>query len=363
MKINPVRLQKMILPDSFVILTGLSLMKFSALQNSYLHLKKTVDEDQRSGRFLITGSVDLFASSASPDSLAGRIETIELLPFSQSEIALSEPSVFMDRAFAADFPAYGKAVPVQGLTERVLAGGYPEALSRNDDSRQQSWLRSYAESLTTRDIADLHNVLKRNELSKLVRLSAAAAGNLVNLSRLSAPLGISANTVNQWLVLLEQMFLFRRVQAWHHNDHKRLVRSPKLHFLDSGLLAALRNIDTEGLRHHRSQFGILLECFVFSELAKIASVPRNRIQISHYRDKDKVEVDFVLEHKGQVVGIEVKASASVKSDDFTGLKRLKQTAGDAFMCGIILHDGERIQRAGERLFAMPVGTLWANITT
>jgi len=324
-----------------------------------LALKKTVDEDPRPGRFLITGSVDLFASSVSPDSLAGRVETVELLPFSQSEIAQCGPNAFLDRAFTADFPALEETVRTPDLIERVLAGGYPETLVRMDESRQQSWLCSYAAALATRDVTDLQNILKTNELSHLLKLSAATSGTLVNLSTHAASLGVSSKTVGHWLTLLEQMFVLRRIRAWHHNDQKRLVRSPKLHFLDSGLLSALRDIGTEDIGQDRSRFGILLECFVFSELAKLAATSSKNLQISHYRDKDGAEVDFVLERAGQVVGIEVKASASVKSDDFSGLKRLKRAVGEAFACGIILHDSERIQRAGESLFAMPVGTLWA----
>ncbi len=324
-----------------------------------LALKKTVDEDPQPGRFLITGSIDLFASSVAPDSLAGRVETIELLPFSQAKIRQRQPAAFLDRAFAGDFPVVAAAKRTPDLVERVLAGGYPDTLTRKDEARREAWFRSYADALAMHDVSDLQGVRKTRELAQLMSLAAASSGSLVNLSTLAMSLGVSRKTVHHWLALLEKMFILRRIRAWHRNSQKRLVRAPKLHFLDSGLLAALRGVGTEGIKLDRGQFGSLLECFVYSELAKQSASSPNRLYVSHYRDKDKVEVDFVLERAGRVVGIEVKAAASVKSGDFAGLRRLKRAAGDAFVCGILLHDGDRIQRAGEGLYAMPIGILWA----
>jgi uncharacterized protein len=323
-----------------------------------LALKKAVDEDPRAGRFLITGSVDLFQGTISPDSLAGRVETIELLPFSQAEIERRAPPDFLARAFRGDFPALEEPGRTSGLIERVLAGGYPEAVARSDPSRRQAWLKAYARALTTRDVAEISIITKTHELTRLLDHAAIASGQLVNLSALATPLGIDSKTVDRWLTLLEQMFVVRRVRAWHRNDLKRLVRTPKIHFLDTGLLAALGRINSEDIRINRGRLGSLLEGFVFSELAKQAATASGETLISHYRDKDKVEVDFVLERSGNIVGVEVKAAATVRPENFHGLKRLRDAAGKAFACGILLHDGERIQRAGDRLFGMPVGQLW-----
>lgn len=121
----------------------------------------------------------------------------------------------------------------------------------------------------------------------------------------------------------------------------------------------LRRVTEADIKEDRSKLGALLEGFVFSELTKLVGHSDDRITISHLRDRDKVEVDFVLEKAGRIVGLEVKAAASVKPDDFHGLKRLQEATGKAFACGIILHDGERIQRTGDRLFAMSVQQLWA----
>ena len=326
-----------------------------------LALKQAVDEDPRPGRFLITGSVDLFRGSISPDSLAGRVETIELLPFSHAEIAGTGPPDFLDRAFAADFPSLALMGPTGDLAERVISGGFPEALSRAVPSRRRSWLRAYARSLAERDVSDIASIAKRNDLRRLIDHAAASAGQLLNLSALGSRIGVDGKTVDRWLALFEHMFLVRRVVAWRRSGLKRLVKAPKLHFLDSGLLAALQRVSAATVARDRQKLEPHLESFVYAELAKTAALSDDELTLSHYRDKDQVEVDFVLERSpGAIVGIEVKASATVRPRDFKGLKRLRQAVGDRFSCGIILHDGDRIRKAASRLFAMPVKMLWTN---
>lgn len=327
--------------------------------NLILAIKQIVDENPRPGRYLITGSVDLFRGSISPDSLAGRIETIELLPFSQAEIAGAGLPGFLDRAFAGDFPKFAETGPMSDLTERVLAGGFPEALSRAVPARRRNWLLSYARSLAQRDVSDIAAIGKLDEMARLMDHAAVSAGRLLNMSGLGSRLGVDGKTVDRWLNLFEHMFLVRRVRAWHRNDLKRLVRTPKLQFLDSGLLAALRRVDAATIHRDRRQVGALLECFVHSELVKAAALSEEPTAISHYRDKDRVEVDLVLERSpGEVVGVEVKAGATVRPGDFKGLARLKEAAGQRFSCGVVLHDGERVQEASPKLFAMPISVLW-----
>lgn len=324
-----------------------------------LALKKTVDEDLRPGRYLITGSVDLFRGSISPDSLAGRVETIGLLPFSQAEIHAAGPARFLHRAFAADFPALAETGPTGNLTGRVVSGGFPEALARTVPARRSAWLRAYAQALAERDVADIATVVKLDEMRRLLNHVAVSSGQLLNLSALAARLGVDSKTVDRWLVLLEHMFLVRRVPAWRRSRLKRLVKAPKLHFLDSGLLAALRRTGQAEIFGDRQALGPLLECFVFGELAKAAGLSHDAPDLSHYRDKDGIEVDLVLERSpGPIVGIEVKAAATVWPRDFKGLTRLREASGGRFACGVVLHDGDRVQQVDSGMFAMPFRMLW-----
>jgi predicted AAA+ superfamily ATPase len=155
------------------------------------------------------------------------------------------------------------------------------------------------------------------------------------------------------------LFLVRRLEPWFRNRLKRLVKTPKLHFLDSGLLATLLGITQERVRMDRAVFGPLLETFVFSEVLKQVSWMENPCTLWHYRDKDQDEVDIVVEQDtGALVGIEVKASATVTSGDFKGLRKLAAACGADFKLGLVLYDGERSVPFGDRLFAAPLSCLW-----
>ena len=150
------------------------------------------------------------------------------------------------------------------------------------------------------------------------------------------------------------MFLVRRIPAWHRNELKRLVKAPKLQFLDSGLLAALKRVGPKKFAKDRQRLGPLLESFVYWELAKAVSLTGETTTVRHYRDKDQVEVDLVLERSPEeIVGIEVESRATESLEDCRGLKRLEKAAGDHFVCGILLHDGERVQKIAPKLFAIP----------
>jgi hypothetical protein len=327
-----------------------------------LALKRSVDEDRRPGRFLITGSADLFAGSVAPDSLAGRVETIALLPLSQAEIERAPPPQFLDRAFSGDLFA-GELGPATAagqtadLVERVLAGGFPEALARASAARRRDWLAAYAQSLAERDVADIAQIDKGDRMGRVIELAALMSGQLLNMSEIGAKAGLDSKTVDRWLSILDKVFLARRVRPWSRNDLKRIIKAPKLYFVDSGLLAALRGDDR--LSRDRRALGPLLECFVYAELSKAIALGAARTTISHYRDKDQVEVDFVLERTpGRIVGIEVKASATVRPEDLKGLSRLRDAAGEDFAMGVLLHDGERVMAFGERLIAAPLSILW-----
>ncbi len=324
-----------------------------------LALKRTVDADPRPGRYIVTGSVDLFRQTVAPDSLAGRVETVQLFPFSQAEIDRAVAPSLVDRAFSADFPRFEAVGRTDMLVERVLAGGYPEAVARKSPVRRRRWLRAYSDAVTRRDVAEVFRVWKQDQMARLVDRAAWFAGGLVNLSRISADLGVDANTVDRWLTLLEHLFLVRRIRAWHRNDLKRLVKTPKLQFLDSGLLSALRRVGAPSIARDRTKFGPVLESFVHAELVKAAGLSDDGLTVSHYRDKDGAEVDFVLERPdGLTVGIEVKATAAARPKDCRGLMRLRAACGSRFACGVLLYDGDRVQEVGPQVFVMPFKVLW-----
>ena len=324
-----------------------------------LALIRNVDKDSCPGRFLITSSADLFPNSVVPESLAGRIEIIQCLPLSQSEIEQTNPSEFLDRAFANDLPVMRNVGYTADLIERVIRGGYPEVLKRSTYVRHSEWLKSYTNSLVTGNIQEIAKVNKIDQFSKLLERLTVYAGSVTNLKKIANGLNVDEKTIDQWIFLLEQLFVVRRIPAWDRNKLKRMNKSPKLHFHDSGLLATLQDVSVEMVKLNRDWFKQLLKNFVFSELYKLSQLDNDEISIYHYREQSVYEIDFVMEKAGKVIGIEVKSSTGIKPVDFRALKRLKDDLGETFVCGIILHDGDLIQSPSEKLYAMPVSQLWA----
>jgi predicted AAA+ superfamily ATPase len=323
-----------------------------------LAIKKTVDEDYRSGRFLLIGSANVLTLAGVADSLAGRIETIQMLPLARAEVADRTPT-FLERLFDGKLQGQRDAIVGDDLAEIVLLGGFPEAISRESERRRQDWLRSYLTSILTRDLMDIAEVEKLTELPKFLRLLAERSGKLVNYSQFGAGINVSHKTGQRYLALLEQVFLVATLQPWFTSALKRIVKTPKLHFLDCGLLAAVRGVTFEKLKADRGTFGEFLECFVFSEILKLMTASDLRLTPHHFRGRDMREVDIVLERDdGLIVGIEVKASATVKAGDFSGLRALAEACGDRFAFGVVLYDSAEVVPFGERLAAAPLSCLW-----
>lgn len=325
-----------------------------------LALKLAIDQDRRPGRFLLTGSANVMSLPTIADSLAGRIEVHTLLPLSNAEIDGRTPN-FIERASAQDWGSAGPATlgcVADTLIERVLAGGYPEMRQRASPQRRQAWARAYLTTLVERDIQDVARIDEATRIPQLLTILAMLGGQLLNLSQIGGQLGLNLRTVEKYIGILEKLFLVRRLPAWSHHELNRLIKTPKLHFVDAGLQAALLRATGDLLRRDRQRFGALLEGWVFGELLKQIGLAVAPWFLSHYRDKDQVEVDFVLESPLRaVIGLEVKATASVKAADFKGLQRLRDICGAQFCSGIVLYDGEQALPFGDRLWAVPLGCL------
>lgn len=324
-----------------------------------LAIKESVDKDQTPGRFLLTGSTNLMAMPMVADSLAGRLEVITLLPFAQAELAGTKGDL-LDRLFdGAGLPGVVSPLVGDDLMDCVLKGGYPEALRRTSVSRRQAWLQDYVALILDRDVRDIANIDQLDRMPRLLDVLAAHAGQLVNHSSYGAALGLTTPTAQKYVGILERLFLTRQVPPWSSNAVSRLTKTPKLHFLDTGLLAALRDVTAAQLQKDRTAYGPLLENFVVSEVLKLTTWSEKRLRISHFRTKEQDEVDLVLEdRRGRVIGIEVKASATVRAQDLRGLRKLQEAVGDKFVQGLVLHDHDRITPFDERLHAAPVSLLW-----
>ena len=321
-------------------------------------IKKSVDDDRRAGRFLLTGSANILTLPQVSESLAGRMEVVNLLPLSRAEVR-GKRSNFLKAAFDSRLVNPAEAVIGDNLVQAVLIGGYPEMLRRGDVKRRQAWARDYVKSIVQRDVRDIADIEKLDQMPRLLQVLAHHSGQLTNFTQIGGQIGFDDKTTRKYVAILEQLFLVRRVEPWFQNRLKRLIKTPKLHFIDSGLLSALLGATPERIAKDRSAFGSLLETFVISEILKQVSWFNEGCTVWHYRDKDQDEVDLVIEAgSGAMIGLEVKASATVNAGDFKGLRNLASACGDDFKLGLLVYDGERTAPFGERLFAGPVSCLW-----
>ena len=324
-----------------------------------LAIKTEVDKDKRPGRFLLTGSANLMTVPTVAESLAGRMEVFQLLPLSQAEIRRGQGR-FLDDAFSGKTPNAGEPILGKNLVELVLTGGYPEALERAGWPRRQDWHFSYLDATIQRDVRDIASVEQIASMPKLLRALAECTGQLVNYSGIGSALGMNHVTTRKYMQIFESLYLVASLQPWFTNKLKRMTKSPKLHFLDSGLLSTLKGISPEQIENDRTKFGTVLETFVFGEIRKLASWSNQRYLFSHFRNKDGNEVDLVIENfRGEVLGIEVKAAATVRNADFSGLRKLASACGESFVQGIVLYDHDQAVTFGENLCAAPIASLWA----
>jgi len=324
-------------------------------------IKLSIDTDRRPGRFLLTGSANLMALPTVAESLAGRMEIHTLLPFSNAEL-LDRRADFLERARQQDWrpsPIAPEALPAtrlpDALAARILAGGYPEMRQRATPGRRSAWARAYLAALIERDIRDIAEIEHASKLPQLLATLSALSGQLINQQQIGGQLGLNGKTIDKYIGVLEKVFLVRRLPAWSRNELSRLIKAPKLHFLDTGLQTTLARLTPELVSRVPARLGPPLESWVHGELLKTLTLATDAWFLSHYRDKDQVEIDFVLESpQREVIGIEVKAAASVSAADFKGLRRLRDLCGGDFITGIVLYDGEQALPFGDRLWAVPL---------
>lgn len=322
-------------------------------------LKTAVDRRRTPGRFVLTGSTNVLLLPQLADSLAGRMAIVRLHPLAQCELE-RKPGRFVEALFAGNIKLRRRERLAAQLAERVAAGGFPAALARPTARRRAAWYRDYLDALVQRDVRDLARVASLDVLPRLLAAGAAQTAQLLNISTLAAPFQLSRPTIADYVTLLERVFLLERLPPWHSNRLSRLVKTPKLHLTDTGLACALLALDGPSLAADRTALGPLLETFVFQELRRQADALPERHEYFHFRDKDGVEVDIVIERGArQLVGVEVKASATVTEADFRGLRKLQAAAGKRFAAGVVLYDGEASGVSfGEGLQAVAMRSLW-----
>jgi uncharacterized protein len=323
-------------------------------------LKLAVDRDRRPGRFVLTGSANLLLLPGLGDSLAGRMEVVQLHPLTAAEQARA-PGRFLESLLGGHLkPAISTTEPQAplALAERIVAGGFPEAVARSA-IRARTWHREYLRSLLERDVRDVARVRDPAAVGRLLELLALRTSQLLNASSLGNDLDLRRETVEHYLAVCERLYLVRRLLPWHRNPASRLIKSPKVHLLDSGLAATLAGLTAKDWSTQRERFGHLLESFVVQQLVAQAGWTDPDLRFWHYRDKDQVEVDLVITRGRQTWGVEVKLAVTAAPSDGQGLRRLAEQCGADYRGGVMLYAGEgAFALGGGHNLAVPLARLW-----
>lgn len=324
-----------------------------------LAIKSRLDRDDRPGQFLLTGSANLRRIPTVSDALPGRVDYLTLWPFTQGELA-GRPEDFLTRLFRREVP---KLTDVHAgreqYAELLLGGGFPEAQRRTGAARRR-FFESYVDSIVERDVVETSHVHEPGSVGTLLRLVAARSGSLARFDALGREAGVSGKTARGYIDVLERLFLVRVRRPWHVNLGQRQVKAAKLYLADPGLLAGLIGADARRVREDDGLAGSLFETFVATELERQASWSPEALSFWHYREEDR-EVDVIVERpSGEVVGIEVKSSATVRARDFRGLSHMRERIGSRLMAGVVLYAGERTLPFGDDLWAVPISALWTS---
>ncbi len=321
-------------------------------------LKQEVDRDRRPGRFILTGSANPLLLPKIAESLAGRMEIHTLWPLSQGEIAGARET-FIQTLFNEKILPHIESLPWQDLLQRMLRGGYPEAVRRKDLDRRKSWFQSYLIAVLRKDIQQLANIAGLSDIPQLLRILATRVGSLINYANIARDFSMPVTTVKRYITYLEALYIVHTMPAWFRNRGKRLVKTPKIYLSDTGLLTQLLNLDQTMLELDSSLCGHMLENFVVNELRKQLSWSNSGIDLYHFRTAAGQEVDVVLEApNGKIVGIEIKSKSRISKRDFNGLKSLQQLVPDRFVKGIILYGGNETIQYQKELWLVPISALW-----
>ena len=326
-------------------------------------MKRLLNRDSRAGRFVLAGSTRYGSVPAIAQSLTGRVDVVPLWPLSQGEL-VGAKETFVERLVSGSAPSLDDVEEDrEGYVERVVNGGMPMALRLPNAAARARWFDQYVQLTLEKDVAEITKVRRRVVLPRLATAVAARTGQLLKATDLGKGVDADRNTIEDYLRLLEAVFMFHVLPAWGTTLLARVAATSKVHFIDSGIASRLLRVTPEKLLAAKAsaqqQFGHLLETFVVGELLKQTHWLDAPVDVGHWRTHDGAEVDLVLERvDGSVVAIEVKASPDVRADDLKGIHALSRKLGDDQVTGVVLHTGRSGWRIGKNVLAVPIGRIW-----
>ena len=322
-------------------------------------IKKAVDEDTRSGQYLLTGSTDIQSLPTVRESLAGRIAKIRLRPLAQGEIERATPR-FIDSAFKQSFSRNLTQYDRDAVIEIAFRGGFPEPMLLQDRGRKR-WHTDYVNAILERDLKEIARIHRKNAMRELVHTLAAWSGKFMDLAAIGSGLSIRRPTIETYINTLETLYLVERLYPWTKTDYARVGKQSRLFMVDSGLMTSLLSWKMDQVRLDSDRSGKLIETFTFNEIMAQVDVSDGRYELFHYRDREKREIDFLIEREDNaLLGIEIKAGSAVEKKDFNHMRWFqKNLTKSQIFIGIILYTGEFPASFGNKLWAVPFGLLWS----
>lgn len=319
-----------------------------------LAIKRAVDDRRRPGRFLLSGSANLLLMRRVSESLAGRAVYLELHPFTLGERQGGGAAGAWTALLEDPSRLEGEHQPLPHLDDILLTGGFPPAVLAPTIVARQQWFDGYVRTYLERDLQSLSNIQNLIEFRRLMRVAALRSGALVNQSDMARDAGIPQPSAHRYLDLLEASYLVRRLPAYCVNRTKRVIKSPRLFFCDSGLAASLAAVRTGAELARMNLRGALLENLVLSELLAWREQLLPRPEILYWRTSSGEEVDFVVETAGRLLPIEVKSGPSIRRADLGSLRSFLAEYRAEAPHGIVLHTGRRAEQLEDRIWSVPI---------
>jgi predicted AAA+ superfamily ATPase len=316
-----------------------------------------VDENNAPGQFLLTGSADIQKHPEVTESLAGRVKNLRLRGLTIGEILEKKPS-FLEMSLQREWPDQIKQFDKRAVIELALAGAYPETLTLTQEKRAD-WYTDYVGSLLTRDLRDIINIRRKDNLQKLLMVFASWSSKFLDTAAICSKLGITRSTFATYASALESIYLFDKLPAWSNTDYDRVGRRDKIFATDTGLMAAVLGWQLDGVSLDQDRSGKIIETLVYNELsAQIGLI--SEYSLFHYRDREKREIDFIVESRqGALLAIEVKSGSMVSVSDCRHINWLRERVKEKqTFTGIILYSGENTLPLGPDVYAVPLAALW-----
>jgi predicted AAA+ superfamily ATPase len=322
-------------------------------------IKKHVDVDNSPGQFLITGSADIQSLPTVTESLAGRVQKVRLHPLSQGEIFKSIHPNFITRTFQEQFNE--GSITKYEVLKLAMKGGFPESVLAKNEAISSVWCANYVDTLLEHDLRSISNIKRLDVIRELMKITAAWSSKFMDKTGIMSSLSITKPTFDSYFSVLKNMFLVDVVPSWIKTDYEYASKRGKIFMTDTGLMTGILGWNLGKIELDQDKCGKLIETFIYNQLIAEIDIYGNEYSLSHYRDSEKREIDFIVQdNDNNILAIEVKSGSAIPKDSFKHLRWFKEQMRKNVnkFTGIVLYTGEHIIPFGEHLYAVPIASMW-----